>query len=105
MLDPLELELQIIVSHHVDAGNRTWVSGRTSAPLTTFLNLVSACVHMCIHYSHGEVRGHFSSSTMLVLGVKLGSSCFMAGTFTHGATLPALLFILGESLAKLPSWS
>ena len=60
MLDPLELELQMIASHHVDAGNRTWSSGRatfTLAPLTTFFNLVSACVHMCRHYSHGEVRG------------------------------------------------
>lgn len=32
VLDPLELE-QMVMDHHVDAGNRTWPSaGATSAP-------------------------------------------------------------------------
>lgn len=33
VLDSLELKLQMVVSHHVDSGNRTWVSGTTVTAL------------------------------------------------------------------------
>ena len=29
-LDPLELELQMVVGHHVDAGNQNWVLCKSS---------------------------------------------------------------------------
>ena len=30
VLDPLELELQMVVNHHVGAGNVTWVLSKSS---------------------------------------------------------------------------